>query len=517
MGHEVDGGKIVANTALLYGRMVLVLGTSLYTSRVVLATLGAVDFGVYNAVAGAVLMFSILSGTLATAAQRFITIELGKTEDRDIGGVFSVAVTVQTVIVGLLFVLAETAGVWFLNSQLNIPASRVFAANIAYQCAMASFLTALVGVPFVAMIIAYERINAFAAIGVFDTGIKLAVAIIVSFVAADKLIVFSALMALGAICIQLAYIVYCGRAFKDCRFVLKWEWNVMKSMAHFAGWNFIGAGAYVLMTQGITLMLNVFGGVVASASRGVSEQVQFAVSGFVTNLMTAFRPQITKAFSAGDHGSMMNLVFVGSRVSFYLALLPAVILVFNADYIVELWLGSPPVLAAVFVKLTVVFILLESMSQTLSILMLACGRIRNYQIIVGGMQILAAPVVYMALKRGMPISTAFYVLIASSVIWTIARVWLLNGMVGLPVARFLREVVIRIAIVSGVSFVTPYLIARHFQSPLPRMLASSAGALVGYSLGIWFFGLQKVEKEWVWQRVAVLLTRAVRNLNMLRL
>lgn len=63
--------QIAKNTLLLYLRMFLMMGLSLYTSRIVLNVLGVVDYGIYNVVGGVVSMLAFMNGALNTSTQRF--------------------------------------------------------------------------------------------------------------------------------------------------------------------------------------------------------------------------------------------------------------------------------------------------------------------------------------------------------------------------------------------------------------------------------------------------------------
>ena len=101
--------RIARNTLMLYIRMFALMLIGLYASRVVLAALGENDFGIYNVVGGVVAMFTIISGALNSAVQRFITFELGKSSGADISKVYSTAVIIQALIALAVVAIAEPA------------------------------------------------------------------------------------------------------------------------------------------------------------------------------------------------------------------------------------------------------------------------------------------------------------------------------------------------------------------------------------------------------------------------
>ena len=333
---SANNKRIAKNTLLLYFRMLFMMAVSLYTSRVVLNALGVEDFGIYNVVGGVVAMFSMLSGSLSAAITRFITYELGKGNQENLKKIFSSSVTIQIGLAILIIVVAEAIGVWFLNMKMNIPDVRITAANWVFQFSILTFAVNLISVPYNASIIAHERMSAFAYISILEAIGKLAIVFLIVISPMDKLIFYAILMCAVALIVRLAYGVYCKRHFEECTYHFIFDRDLLKHMFGFAGWNFIGATSAVLRDQGGNVVINLFCGPAANAARGIAFQVNNAISGFVTNFMTALNPQITKSYAAGDRKYMMTLIFQGARLSFYMLLLLSLPVLINTHYILSL-------------------------------------------------------------------------------------------------------------------------------------------------------------------------------------
>ena len=310
--------RIAKNTLLLYFRMLFLMVISLFTSRITLQTLGVDNFGIYNVVGGIVAMFSIMSGSLSNAISRYITFELGKGDKKILKKVFSTAVNVQIIMAVIIAVLIEIGGVWFLNYKMNIPAGRMVAANWVLQFSIISFAVNLISIPYNAAIIAHEKMSAFAYISIYEAVMKLVVVYLIVISPFDKLIVYSFLILLISLSLRLIYGIYCKRKFEECSYMFILDKPLLKKMSGFAGWNFLGAGSFLLMTQGVNMLLNMFFGVALNAARGIATQVENVVNQFTINFGTAINPQITKSYAKGDYDYMHKLVFAGSKYSFFL-------------------------------------------------------------------------------------------------------------------------------------------------------------------------------------------------------
>ena len=493
--------RIAKNTLLLYFRMLLLMVVSLYTSRVVLNALGVEDFGIYNVVGGVVAMFTVISGSLSAAISRFITFELGKGDGEGLKNTFSAAVTIQLLLSLVIVLLIESVGVWFLNAKMTIPADRLAAANWVLQFSIVTFVINLVSVPYNATIIAHERMSAFAYISIFEAVGKLAVAFLITVSPIDRLVFYAVLMCAVAVSVRLMYGRYCKRHFTECTYRFRWDKELLRRMSGFAGWNFIGAASAVLRDQGGNIVINLFAGPAVNAARGISVQVNNAVTGFVQNFMTALNPQITKSYASGDRDYMMTLIYQGARLSFYMLLLLSLPVLVNTHYILVLWLKIVPEHAVLFVQLALLFAMSESVSNPLITAMLATGNIRNYQIIVGGLQLMNLPLSYVLLRMGCIPETVMIVAVCISQCCLAARLYMLRGMIGLSARKYLRKVYANVIIVSALAAAVPVALSLKLQESFVTFCMVTVISLCCSFLSIFYVGCSRGEREFVKSKV----------------
>ncbi len=450
--------RIAKNTLMLYVRMLVLMFVGLYTSRIVLQALGENDFGIYNVVGGVVSMFTIISGALNSAVQRFITFEMGKEDSSGLTKVYSTAVTIQFLLALIVVAVAEPVGLWFIENEMTIAPDRIQAAKYVLHFSLLAFVINLMSIPQMASITAHEKMSAYAWIGLFDGFLRLGVAFLIMRSSSDRLVFYAALMAGVMLLVRLSYGIYCRINFPECRYRPEFDGKLMKEMFSFAGWNFIGVTSSVLRDHGGNILVNLFSGPAVNAARGVALQLNGAVQGFVTNFMTAVNPQITKSYASGDDAYLHSLLRRSSRMSFCLLFVLAVPVLFNTEYLMGLWLKDVPDHAVLFVQLFLCFAMSESISNPLITAMLATGKIRDYQIVVGGIQLLNVPVSYILLKCGaMPEITVVVAIVLSQVCFFV-RLIMLRGMIGLDVKRYLSEVYLRILGVAAVGVVIPLLV-----------------------------------------------------------
>lgn len=487
------------------------MAVSLYTSRVVLNALGVEDFGIYNVVGGVVAMFTVLSGSLSAAISRFITYELGKGNQENLNKIFSSAVTIQLGLAGIIILLAETIGIWFLNIKMNIPEMRMEAANWVFQFSILTFAINLISVPYNASIIAHEKMSAFAYISILEAIGKLAIAYLIVVSPMDKLIFYAILMCIVALIVRFTYGNYCKRHFSECTYHFIWDKQLLKQMFGFAGWNFIGASSAVLRDQGGNVVINLFCGPTVNAARGIAFQVNTAVNQFVTNFMTALNPQITKSYAAGNKEYMMTLIFQGARLSFYMLLLLSLPILINTHYILGLWLKLVPDHAVLFVQLVLIFAMSESISQPLITAMLATGKIRNYQIIVGGLQMMNLPISYLLLRLGFFPEIVIIVAICISQCCLAARLILLRGMIGVSIRKYLQKVYFNILTVSVVAVVLPLISTQYIDETFIGFIIISLIAIVCTIISIYFIGCNRQERQSIHQKLNTIRTKITRK------
>lgn len=487
--------RIARNTLMLYIRMFVLLLVGLYTSRVVLSALGENDYGVYNVIGGVVSMFTIISGSLNSAITRFITFEMGKGPQAQIGKVYSTAVTIQLILALTVVVLAEPLGLWFIDNHMTIDPCRIPAARWVLQFSLLAFVVNLMSVPQMAMITAHEKMSAYAYIGLLDGFLRLTVALLISYSSYDRLIMYSALMAVVVIVVRSAYGIYCRRHFEEGRYRPVFERSLIREMFSFAGWNFIGVTSGVLRDHGGNILINIFFDTAVNAARGVAVQLNGAVQGFVTNFMTAVNPQITKSFASSDKEYMISLIMRSSRISFYLLFVIALPILFNTEYVLGIWLKDVPQYTASFVRLFLIFALSESLSNPLITAQLATGRIRNYQLIVGGLQLLNIPVSYVFLEAGAAPESVIAVAICISQICLLARLLLLRGMVGLSVGEFFRKVYLNVIAVAAVAVILPMCLHGLMPEGYVGFMMSALLCVAAAGLSVLFVGMDKTERH----------------------
>ena len=494
---SANNKRIAKNTLLLYFRMLFMMAVSLYTSRVVLNALGVEDFGIYNVVGGVVAMFSMLSGSLSAAITRFITYELGTGNKENLKKIFSSSVTIQIGLAVLIILLAEAIGVWFLNVKMNIPDGRIVAANWVFQFSILTFAINLISVPYNASIIAHERMSAFAYISILEAIGKLTIAFLIVISPMDKLIFYAILMCTVALIVRFTYGAYCKRHFEECTYHFIFNKELLKRMFGFAGWNFIGATSAVLRDQGGNIVINLFCGPAVNAARGIAFQVNTAVYGFVSNFMTALNPQITKSYAAGDRDYMMTLIYQGARLSFYMLLLLSLPVLVNPHYILGLWLKIVPDHAVLFVQLVLIFAMSESISNPLITAMLATGKIRNYQLVVGGLQMMNLPVSYLLLRMGLFPEVVIVVAIAISQCCLAARLVMLRGMIGLSVRKYMKKVYINVFVVTVIAAILPFLLSMKLEESFLNFVLLCFVALICTGVTIYYVGCDKTERQFV--------------------
>lgn len=501
--------RIAKNTLLLYVRMLFLMMISLYTSRVILNALGVEDYGIYNVVGGVVTMFSVLSGSLSAAISRFITFELGTGNTGRLKDIFSSSVTIQVGIAFIIIILAETVGLWFLNTKMVIPENRIVAANWCFQFSIITFAVNLITVPFNASIIAHEKMSAFAYISIIEGLGKLLIAWCIVINPIDRLIFFAAMVAILAWSICFIYASYCKRHFPECTYHFIYDLDLLKQMFGFAGWNFIGSSAVILRDQGGNLILNLFFGPSVNASRGIAVKVSSVLQSFISNFMTAMNPQITKSYAAGDNVYMMKLIFIGARFSFYLMLLLSLPILLNTHYVLELWLKQVPDYSVLFVQLILILSLHETLANPLITAMLATGDIKMYQIIAGGLNSLNLPISYFFLYLGYPPESVFVVAIIMAVFVQIARLFLLRRMIKLNVIEYLKRVYFNIIVVTIISLLLPFFIGYILEDGIICFLVVSLSSITCTAIVVLLIGCDRGEREFIANKTKVYLQKII--------
>lgn len=375
--------RIAKNVVMLYIRMLFSMGVTFYTSRIVLNILGVDDFGIYNVVAGIVVMFTFIKSAMETTTLRFLSASIGRGDDKEVQRVFSISLISHISIALLVLILAETIGLFYVNNYMNIPDNRMDATNWVYQCAIFITCISIIQVPYVSAFLSYEKMSFYAYFSILETFLKLGVAIFLIWIDYDKLKLYGILLSVVSLLIFVIYRIFCRWKFSACRFSFIKDFKLYKEMMSFSGWSLLGSGAVVGADQGGNLLLNYFYGVVANASMGIAGQINAAIYGFVSNFQTAFRPQIVKLFATNQRKELEILVCRSSRVSFILLYALAIPVMLNMNLILELWLKIVPDYAAIFCQYILLISLVVSLAIPLVMTKQAVGNIRNYQLCIG--------------------------------------------------------------------------------------------------------------------------------------
>ncbi len=492
--------RITKNTLLLYFRMILTMGVSLYTSRIVLLTLGIDDYGIFNIVGGIVALFSFLNNAMSTATQRFLNFELGGGDDREVKRVFSMSMTAHISIALLVIILGETVGLWFLNNHLNIPAERVAAANWVYHFSILTFCIQIIRVPYNASIIAYERMSFYAYISIAEVLLKLLSVFLLVYFGWDKLKLYSVLTFIVILITLALYKLYCNKVFTTCRYNFFWEASLYKKLMSFSGWSLFGSIANVGAQQGLNIMLNIFWGVTVNAAMGIATQVSTAVYSFVSNFQTAFNPQITKSYASNDRSYFMSLIFQSSKFSYFLLFFLALPILICTEFVLKAWLQIVPEYAASFCRLIIVFLLIDAISAPLWMSVQATGKIKKYQMLMGSLIFLNLPLAYLILKLGFEPSGVLVVRVLINLITFFIRILYLRPKIGLPAKRYITDVIVPITLVTLTAMPLPILVNEYF-SNWSGFIGTAITAVISTLTCVFLIGLKKYEKEFFNQLV----------------
>lgn len=489
--------RLAKNTLVLYVRMMVIMVVNLYISRVILENLGVDDYGIYNVVGGFVTMFSLLSNSLANAISRFITIELGKDDLQKLRTVFSTSLAVLIILSILIFLLIEAFGIWFLNAKMQIPESRLVAANWVLHCSALTFVVNLISIPYNSSIIAHEHMSAYAYISIAEVLLKLFAIMAVVLFTSDRLIVYSLLMLAAAVVIRILYGVYCSRHFSECRSKLILDRTLLREISSMASWNILGSGASVLNNQGINLLINLFFSVTVNAAVGIANQIYNAVTSFSSSFTTALNPQITKTYARGEYDSMRYLVYKGARFSFYLMLVLSLPIIIEAPTILKLWLKTVPPHTVIFARLTLVSALISVLTTCLFTVSMATGKIKLYQTVVGSLALSTFGFTYIAYALGAPVEATYFISIIVNSAIMVARILIVNRTVPINVKAYFTEVVLNAFVVTVASAALPCILHIFLEHNIVTFLFVCAVSVLSVCACSLFVGMRKSERDTV--------------------
>ena len=494
---SANNKRIAKNTLLLYVRTLFVMVVSLYTSRVVLNTLGVSDYGIYNVVGGVVTMFGFINSSMTSATQRYITFALGKGDMTQLQKVFCTALQIHVFISVLIIVLGETVGLWFMYTQMQIPESRMDAAFWVLQCSIISTAIMIISVPYNADIIAHEKMSAFAYISILEVVLKLAVVFLLLVFSYDKLILYAFLILMVQLLIRFCYSYYCNRHFEESKYHHVWDKTLFKEMTGFAGWSMFGNLSGVLFGQGLNMLLNVFFGPVVNAARAVSVQVQGAIQQFVGNFQMALNPQITKTYATGKMDDMHKLMYRSARFSFYLLFFLSLPVLFETEFILTVWLKNVPESAVIFLRIMICISLIYTLSNPLMVANQATGKVKRYQAICGSILLMILPVSYVCLKLGCPAYSVFIVHFVMEFIAQLARMIILRPLIGIQVSDYIKNIYIKVLSVTGLSVVVPFIIYLNMTDSVLRFFTVCITCILSVGTVAYTVGLSSNERCFV--------------------
>ena len=467
---SVNNKRIAKNTLYLYLRMLFVMAVGLYTVRAILDILGVVDYGLYNVVGGVVTMFAFMNRTLSTSSQRYFSIELARGDKERLSKWFCLNIT-SFLGIGLIIALfLETIGLWFVNTQMTIPEERLSAANVVYQLSIISFLFHIVSVPYLALVIAHEKMNVFAYVGIVEALGRLVIVFFLSVLTFDKLIIYGILILLLSLCTSMSYIIYCWRHYPESKY--RWYWNAKEfnELFGFSGWHFIGTFSMRCRSQGINILLNMFFNPAINAARAIAFQVNAHVDQLSSNFFTAIKPQIYKSYAVGEYEELFKLMMRGTLISTFLISIIAFPFMCGTSYILGLWLVEVPDYAVIFTQLTLINGLIDATNGPLAAAALATGKIRKYEIILSTIYLMNVPISYVALFLGGDPTVTMIISIMLSIVAMVARSIILKRMMNFPCIQYIF-LVFKILVLSAVVVVGMKLI-------LPNEVDDFAGLVV---------------------------------------
>lgn len=494
---QQNNRRIAKNTMLLYFRMLITLFVGLYTSRVVLETLGVSDYGLYSVVGGVIGMFGFLTGMLSAGTQRFITYEIGTGNLDNLKKVFSTALCMYLMLAVIILILGETIGLWFVCNKMNFEPGRETAALWVYQFTVITAIVALIQAPFMSSLIAHEKMDIYAYMSIYDVTMKLVIVYLIRLTAFDKLIFYAFLFMLVSLSSTVIYNVYCQRKYPECRFSFSFDKEPFKKMFSFSAWDLVGNLAGICQTQGVSIVLNMFCGTVVNAAQGIANQVNGIIMQFVNNFQVAVNPQIVKYYATGHVNEMVNLVFNNAKYGAYLVLFFAVPTFIETEYLLGIWLGEYPPLAPVMLRI----MLLQSFFQSLGIPTVkavhAVGRLKEVNLTVGIMLLAILPICYFMLKAG---ASPELTVLASVLPWLFAipiRLFWLKRFCDFPAWQFMRQVILKVFIIVGLLFALPSAVKYFIPlgSNLTEFLVVSSVSVIWTTFVIYSFGLHKAARK----------------------
>lgn len=493
---NVSHKRVAKNTLLLYCRLLLTVGVSLFTVRIVLGTLGVEDYGVYNVVGGLVALLAFLPAAMASATQRFFSFALGAKDEERLRTTFSVNFALYSAIAITALLLLETAGAWYVREHLRLPADRLDGALALYHFSVLTFTASIFTSPFMAIIIAHEDMKIYAYVSIVEAVLKLTVAYLLTHLAGDKLSLYGSLLLGVAIFNASLYIGICTRKYSECQFrIFHWNKSLLREILGFTGWTLFGQLTTAVRNHAVTILLNQMFNPTVVAARAIAVQVGAQTNLFSANFNTSLYPPIVKSYAAGRTNEMYSLILNGCKITFFLMWILALPLLLEMEAVLTLWLKNPPADSVLYARLALVETLITSVSLPLMTAARASGKMRLYELTLGAMQLTILPLAWSALKASQAPWTVFAVAIAVNALMFVVRLFIVNHLVGLPAKAFLGQVGLSISAVVCVSSAFSLGVASLLPNGLLYSATAAFASLCVSGVCIYFWGLNAEWRE----------------------
>ncbi|MBD5325296.1 MAG: oligosaccharide flippase family protein [Bacteroides sp.] len=497
----VDNSKIAKNTIYMYLRLLFTIPLAFYTSRVVLRELGVDDFGIYQAVSGIVTMFTILRSAFDSATQRYYNVALAKNDTKLLSCMFSTSIVVQLLIAAILVIVIEAFGLWFIRHKMQYPPESEGDVYFVFHTMVVSIIFIIMALPFTGMIIAREHMKFYAYLTILDVLLKLGLVFLLIFANSDKLKLYAVFQMSVPIVLFIISAIYFKINFSEVK-IVGLSKPLLKEMCSFSGWGLLGNICYSLVNEGVNLLLNVFGGVVANAARGIGYQVRGVMTNVLSTTIMPVRPQATQLFVNKNYTEFWNIILTYSKVLFLLAALMVVPIIIYAPEILQLWLGMQPEYSVIFLQLLMVYTLIRSFHEPLDIVFKASGRMKVYQLTTVVISIQTFILSWIFLKLGAPLYVAF-------IIFCVVEIGILVALLfkarveGLVLTKYLSKVIVPCLIAATLMLAGFIISGCIFQNWILSFLSGELLAV----LCIWCIGLTQSERELIRQRIAGKISR----------
>lgn len=489
--------RIAKNTLMLYIRMGLGMVVSLYTSRIVLQTLGVEDYGIYGVVGGVVAMFSFLNTTMARATSRFLTFEMGKNNKERLKITFSSALIIHIGIALLVLILAETVGVWFLNNKLVIPEGRMGAAHWVLQLSILGTMVGITQVPYNATIIAHEKMDVYAYVELIDVFLKLGIVYILYIGDFDKLILYAFLILVVSVIKAMIYRLFCIRYYEESRFKWVWDKEIMKPMLSFSGLNLYVSMCFTARTQGTTFLINIFFGVISNTANNIATTVDGVLNGLAYNIITASQPNIIKSYSQNKLDEMQNTMRNSIKFSTLFFTLIAIPFYFETPFIIKLWLGQVPYYVVSFIRIALIINFIRLINSVITISLDATGNIKLYSIMTGTINLIALPVSFLLFKIGYDAQFAYVVCLLSFILILTTNIYLLKQQIREIRLHSILLDILQLLLIVIISILLGKLLYTYVPSGIYRLISVIICNTIVVSLLTYFIVLNKDQRKYV--------------------